>query len=191
MVLKAEYVDSALGGREDLVPMREEEALSLLKRAFFVDRDIAEEDERFRQVIPYVILVQGNEVLLMRRTRRQQERRLHGKYTLGIGGHIREEDGDSPIEAFRNGMMREIFEEVVATIRNVEFVGLINHLGNPVSRVHLGYLYLAFGWFEDVREKENFEWKLVPVQSLKDYEGRMEGWSRIALEFLRSYLPPR
>ncbi len=189
MVLKTEDLIRFIGKREGLIEMEESKALSMLKRAFFMNRDLVEENEDFKQVIPYTVFVHKGRVLLMKRTERQSESRLHGKYTLGVGGHVREEDGEDPLEAFRNGMVREIREEIDAEIENFEFVGLINHNGNPVSRVHIGYLYMAKGVFKDVREKDNFEWKLVDLEELESYERGMEEWSRIALTGLKYILP--
>src|SRR6478672_8397799 len=81
----------------------------------FMERNLAEHDESFKQVIPYVVVVNGNRYLLIRRTKKQGEARLHDKYSLGIGGHINDVDSGSEarhshiIEA---GLRRELNEEI-------------------------------------------------------------------------------
>ena len=184
LVLKSE--DLSLP--EGLVFMKEPEAISLLRGGFFLERSLAEFDERYRQVIPYVVLLEGRRVLLVRRTERQSEKRLHNLYSIGIGGHIRKEDGKDPIEAFRKGMMREINEEVDADVLKLHFIGLINDLSKPVSRVHLGYLYVADATIRGMKEKELFEWKMVDLEELEFYKEGMENWSRIAMDGLKYHL---
>src|SRR6266849_6628716 len=55
---------------------------------FFVDLATAEVSPRWRQIIPYVVVRYGDSFFLLRRTRKQNEVRLHDKLSLGIGGHI-------------------------------------------------------------------------------------------------------
>ncbi len=176
---------------EGLIYLEEKEAVSLLKEGFFLDRSVAEGDERFRQVIPYVVLLEDGKVLLVRRTERQGEKRLHGLYSIGIGGHVRKEDGRDPVEAFWHGLWRELEEEVDVNLERLDFIGLINDLSSEVSRVHLGFLFIGEGKIRGIREEEMFEWWIVKVEDLENYSERMEGWSRLALEGLKSYLSRR
>jgi predicted NUDIX family phosphoesterase len=176
---------------QGLVRISEEKDLSLLKEGFFMDRSQAERDERFKQVIPYVVLMNGTDVLLVRRTKKQSESRLHNLYSIGIGGHVEEKDGNDPVEAFRNGMRRELEEEVDAEIISETFIGLINDDLTEVSRVHLGYLYIAEAEIRGVKEEDMFEWKLVSMEDLSKYKGEMEGWSKIAMDGLKSFLSQR
>ena len=60
---------------------------------FFVERRHAELDSSFKQVIPYCLVVRRGEVFLMRRLAGGGEARLHGKRTVGVGGHINPVDG--------------------------------------------------------------------------------------------------
>ena len=188
LVVQSEFVRNFLKCQEGMIAVSEKDALSLLESGFFVDRDLAEVNENWRQIIPYVVMIDSGKVLLMKRTENQTEKRLHNLYSIGVGGHIEEGDGRTPFEAFWNGMNREIHEEVDADVKEMKFVGLINDLSSEVSRVHLGYMYLAYVNFREMREKDLFEWKLVPLEELEDYEEGMEGWSKIALSGLRSIL---
>src|SRR6266851_7883968 len=58
----------------------------------YLNRSEAEQDRRYKQVIPYVLLICDDRLLRYRRGRGGEEKRLHGLYSVGIGGHISEED---------------------------------------------------------------------------------------------------
>ena len=188
LVVLAEDVKKMLEDKEGLIHISEKEVMDFIKKGFFVDREKAEVNEEWRQIIPYVVMADGGKILLMKRTKKQSESRLHNLYSIGVGGHINDEDSKDPIEAFKKGMKREIEEEVDADIKELKFLGVINDLSSPVSRVHLGILYLAEVSFREIKEKELFEWKLVKVEELSDYEEGMEGWSKIALNGLKGHL---
>ena len=188
LVVSSEDAMETLGGREGLVYVDERTVLKLIKKGFFVERSEAEVNEKWRQVIPYVVMVDSGRVLLMRRTIKQSEKRLHNLYSIGVGGHINNDDSKNPVEAFRRGMEREINEEVAAEMKELDFLGVINDLSSSVSRVHLGILYIAYVSFVEMKEKELFEWKLVEPEKLSEYEEGMEGWSRIALTGLKDIL---
>jgi len=191
LIVSTDVVMRFLEGKEGLVLVPERDAMYLLEGGFFVERERAEVNENWRQIIPYVVMIDSGKVLLMRRTERQTEKRLHNLYSIGVGGHIEEEDGRTPYEAFWSGMRREIHEEVDADVKDLEFVGIINDLSSEVSRVHVGFMYVAQVHFKGVREKDMFEWKLVDFDQLASYEEGMEGWSRIAMDGLRYYLSRR
>src|SRR6266576_6204583 len=58
----------------------------------YLNRSDAEQDKRYKQLIPYVLIICHRKILRYRRGRGGQETRLHGLYSVGIGGHIAEED---------------------------------------------------------------------------------------------------
>src|SRR5437867_10023221 len=58
----------------------------------YMNRSDAEQDKRYKQLIPYVLVIFNDRILRYRRGRGGQETRLHGLYSVGIGGHISEED---------------------------------------------------------------------------------------------------
>jgi len=158
---------------------------SIRNFGFFIDRNVAEFDETNRQVIPYVLMSQDGKFLLLKRTNRQQEKRLHGKLSIGVGGHITTQDGDTPWEAFLNGMEREIREEVNVEVNGMSYLGLLNDLSSPVSRVHVGIVYLAEVKFHGLNEPDMFEWWLKNVEEIEEREEELEGWSKLALDFLK------
>jgi len=80
--------------------------------AVFLDRNIAENDPTYKQIIPYFILLQGESVFVFDRSSDGKEDRLHHKSSIGIGGHINDKDDSEPFWAYLKGGMRELLEEV-------------------------------------------------------------------------------
>lgn len=155
------------------------------KNAFFIDRQIAEFDETLRQVIPYVLMRENDKFLLLKRTKKQQEKRLHGKLSLGVGGHINTGDGDTPWQAFLKGMEREIHEEVNVELERLSYVGLLNDTSSSVSRVHVGLVYLAEVKFLGLNEPDMFDFWFADLSEIERREEELEGWSKLVLAFLR------
>lgn len=58
----------------------------------FWRRDKLEKDKRYKQIIPYVVYRNEDKIFLMRRRADTGEKMLRGKYSLGIGGHMRKSD---------------------------------------------------------------------------------------------------
>lgn len=185
LVVKTEDFLKEFGEFEGFMRVNFEDLLNFLDQyGFFRERDEAEYDETTKQVIPYVVIMDGDRVLITKRTTKQSEKRLHNLYSLGIGGHVREEDGATPREAFLKGLEREVNEEVDVSLRELEFLGLINSSTTEVSRVHLGALFLGKGKFFSIKERDLFEWELIKLEELEKFSGVMEGWSKISATVL-------
>ena len=58
----------------------------------YLNRTEAEQNRLYKQLIPYVLLICNDKILRYRRGKGGQETRLHGLYSVGIGGHISDED---------------------------------------------------------------------------------------------------
>src|SRR6266542_1216650 len=65
-------------------------AVTSSSRLVYLNRSDAEHDKRYKQLIPYVLLICNDRILRYRRGRGGQETRLHGLYSVGVGGHISE-----------------------------------------------------------------------------------------------------
>src|SRR5208337_4189957 len=80
----------------------------------YLNRSAAEQNKRYKQLIPYVLLMCQGRILRYRRGKAGGETRLHGLYSVGIGGHISEEDNGlfSNDRGYQEGMRRELMEEV-------------------------------------------------------------------------------
>ncbi len=156
----------------------------------FMQRKYAETDESYRQVIPYIILGnQEGEVLVMKRLDTQGEKRLHNLYSLGVGGHVHNLDSEDPLQAFQNGLVRELHEEVdVDLIKPLSFLGLINDSETPVGRVHIGAAYQGMVHFRRMNEPDQFEHQWVQRDQVTLFADRMEGWSKI---LWKEWIKPR
>ena len=150
----------------------------------FYPRERVEEDERYRQPIPYAVLVFEGKVWRMRRKPRGGEKRLVGRQSIGVGGHVNPEDLCR--EPVTWALYRELFEEAGVRAKRVRRLGLILTDATPVERVHVGVLYLvAPDRRPVVREVEKLFGELVPLAQVEAEAEELEGWSRVALEALR------
>ena len=106
-----------------------------------------EEDPDYKQSIGYVLLkdVNTNEVLVYKRLVGGGEARLHGKASVGIGGHMNEVEGKTIFEMLKINAARELNEEVGVSeeeaLNNLHFIGLINDDKTEVGQVHIGVVY--------------------------------------------------
>jgi predicted NUDIX family phosphoesterase len=164
-----------------------ERCLALVaERGSFIPRDQAEEDRSQKQIIPYAVVTFEDLVFLLRRTRRGGEARLHGKLSIGVGGHV------NPERAARHrlveaGLVRELEEELSFDLPyRYSAVGLINDDESPVGQVHLGVVYRveAGGPGVRVREEELLEGSFRPTGELRPLLPEMETWSRLVAEGL-------
>ena len=153
---------------------------------YFMPRDIAENNRDVRQIIPYVVVVCQDNVFTMRRLKKQFEKRLHGKVSIGVGGHINDIEPSDKNDVIMTNLLRELNEEInIKKISNLEFIGIINYLSTEVSWYHIGLLYiLNTDMNVTVAEQEKMEGKWSERKALSDIKNDMETWSQIALEYL-------
>lgn len=159
----------------------------ILANNSFRSRATVEEDPSFKQIIPYVLVRHGDRYLLMRRTNRQTEARLHGKYSVGVGGHINDTEifagSQNVIDA---GLERELGEEIMlhGERRSLELVGIISDDSTPVGQVHLGLVFIlettSPGFTVNEADMMTAEW--ASVESLREKAPDMETWSQIAVK---------
>jgi predicted NUDIX family phosphoesterase len=163
-------------------------AAAALASGRFLERTVAEHDFSCKQVIPYVVIRHEDRYLLMRRTRRQTESRLHDKYSLGVGGHINQGDlSPAKDQVILAGMRRELAEEIrVEGEESCELIGAINDDSTEVARVHLGLVFLlstASARYTIVeQDKHTAAWR--PVNELAQYYEEMETWAQIVHDYV-------
>jgi len=153
----------------------------------WVERSEAETNNAYKQIIPYIVVLQ-NDGRILCYPRHGAESRLHGFYSCGIGGHIDIEDArDTFEETVSAGMMRELKEELANFQEDrVELVykGIINETESPVGQVHLGLVYtcLCLGDYAPQASEETtgMEWKTPEELKLV----KKELWSDLALELV-------
>ncbi|MFY9345158.1 MAG: hypothetical protein WAT39_21895 [Planctomycetota bacterium] len=125
-------------------------------RGRYVARPGAEANPAWKQWIPYCVLrcsgvppTAGPGLFAFRRTRGQTEGRLHGAWSIGLGGHVEPTDESGRCEAdpaafFRRALQRELAEEL--DLRDLrlppgDFLGLLNDDATEVGKVHAGLVY--------------------------------------------------
>ncbi|MGZ6266226.1 MAG: NUDIX domain-containing protein [Candidatus Limnocylindrales bacterium] len=179
---------------EGVVPwrgVRREGVAEILRRVdgtgLYVHRAAAEKDRTLKQIIPYLILRDGDRIFLMKRTRAGGDARLHDHYTIGIGGHLNPGDG-----SVSGGLEREWREEVDAGfVPPFEFVGLLNDDTVDVGRHHLGLVYLAqaSGRPVGVRETHKLSGSFERIEVVRAAYDQMETWSQLVLDAMDELVP--
>jgi predicted NUDIX family phosphoesterase len=179
-------------GGTDFVGIRtaDEHVMQGLRQAIsahghYMERPLAEADPRFKQLIPYVVVRDGPRVYLMERTIAGGDARLHGKASIGVGGHLNPvDDGADPLTA---GLQREWSEELIADWEpEFRLVGLLNDDSNPVGSVHLGVVFevQTAGRRIAVRERDKLTGRFAAIAEVRDAWDRMESWSQLVAERL-------
>ena len=153
-----------------------------LASASFRPRAEAEDDPAWKQLIPYLVLRDGERIFLMRRTRAGGDARLHDRFTIGVGGHVN--PGDDSLEG---ALRREWREELDAPFEpDFRLVGLLNDDGDPVGAVHLGVVYVADarGRPAAIRETEKLSGGFAWPAAVRAVRDRMETWSSLLVDDL-------
>lgn len=170
----------------------------------FIDRSLCESDEFYQQIIPYVIIKDANTSKIFCYTRGEagDENRLHGKCSVGLGGHIDQEyPGMSFIDMVVEEAKREMKEEIGYDFSYDDTFSLyesFNHNSffistytDEVSRVHTGICTIFEVDINRINKHEEGvitkgEWidpKELYKRSQKGAENyiELEEWSAIAL----------
>ena len=154
--------------------------------AHYMDRDEAEQNPQFKQIIAYAIFCCNGKVLAYARTSKGGEARLHDKWSLGIGGHINPVDGLADnIDTYLAGVEREIREEIsFSGTATQKLYAVINDDTNEVGSVHLGFFFTMEVEDASVRETDKLEGLWLKRSELSENMENMETWSQIACEAL-------
>lgn len=153
----------------------------------YMPRDDVEQDPSYKQLIPYCVFRHEGRVFYYRRGKGVGEGRLQSKRSIGIGGHISSEDHSSQGSAYRDGMRREIAEEVYLEAGYREHcIGLINDDQTDVGRVHLGVVHIFELDEPKVRPREEtiIETGFAAPEELQRDLEQFETWSQICLSHL-------
>lgn len=158
-----------------------ERVLNVINKKYtFMDRSSAENDYKSKQIIPYIAVKNENKYLLIKRTKKQSEARLHDKYSLGVGGHINTEDIADDI--INKGFERELAEEIDLTPGfTIRKLGIIDDEREEVGKVHIGIVYLIesvdnkFSLLEP--DKMTGNW--ADISEIEAKFENLEGWSKV------------
>ena len=165
------------------------------------DEPCAEDDDRFKQIIPYTVVVnKDGQILAYNRGSKGGEKRLASKWAIGFGGHINDQDA-----TFEGGIHREICEELEGfdCIFHVPPcdpkdnggkdaflygpIGFINDDSNKVGQHHTGVVYVLRA--DEVVPKENLEYSWIwPPDPCDDVPANTESWAVLALPMVRAWI---
>jgi predicted NUDIX family phosphoesterase len=188
LVIETENLKEFIQGDPGLKDADEKVLFGIIeKKGLFKARDRVEQGSHYKQVIPYIAMVnEKNEILTLKRLTTQSEKRLHNKISLGVGGHVNNEDSETPLEAFKKGMQREIDEEVEVQLKETpEFLGVIYDNSTNVGQVHLGMAYKVKIEFYGINEKDKFDYTWKRVDELTNEIEAMENWSKFILNKMK------
>ena len=179
----------------------------IVQKGLFRKRNELEEDHSFKQIIPYAVISnkepeprswrnklrgvrQSQSFFLFRRTSGQTEKRLHNKFSLGVGGHMNPgKSKESDEQYLINELKRELFEEVRllngCLIEDIEFIGFINDDTIPVGRVHIGLLYNIRVSNKNVviNETDRMTADWIDKPDLAEFYEGMETWTKIIYDY--------
>lgn len=167
----------------------------ILDNLQILPRADAENDFHFKQLIVYSIIKSGDLYLTYRRTSKTGEERLKGKYSLGIGGHVKAEEQLTYFGArdsfILQAVWREIKEEISIKSRMLkrpEIICFINDDSDDVGKVHFGT-----AWLVEIEEPHVSmqgsrgigEVKFHDMFYLRSKKRYFERWSQLLIDFLQ------
>ena len=147
-------------------------------------RDAMEHDPGYKQIIPYLVLRDGDRYFLMRRTRAGADQRLHDRWSIGVGGHLNPGD-----DGLLGGLRREWREELDADFEpDFEPLALLNDDTTDVGAVHLGVVFVAdaAGRRVGVREHDKLTGAFATAAEVGAVADDLETWSRLVFEALEA-----
>ena len=172
----------------------------IVQNGLFLRRSELEENPSFKQIIPYAIISnkepersgvrQSQSFYLFKRTSNQTEKRLHNKFSLGVGGHMNPNNSmESKEQYLVDELKRELYEEVKllngCLIEEIEFIGFINDDTISVGSVHIGLLYNIHVSNKEVyineTDKMTADW--IDKSNLAEFYEGMETWTKITFDF--------
>lgn len=152
----------------------------------FHPRSLMETDPTYKQIIPYLVFTHNNKYFLMQRQAQASEQRLKNKYSLGIGGHVREEDLTST--DIMGWAKREFHEEVLyKDSYKVKPLGILNDDSSPVGQVHIGFVLLIEGSTNEISILSELKsGHLYTLEECESFYPQMEAWSQVVFETIKN-----
>jgi len=158
---------------------------AIARHSDFQSRAEVEENPELKQIIPYVLVRYRRQLFLFQRSSAGGEARLHGKYSIGVGGHINRRDVEGATNIVTEGLRRELEEELhLDTPWRARLVGVLNDESNSVSQVHFGLVHIieVDRPAVRVRESESLTGRLANLDEVRALRDRMETWSQLILD---------
>lgn len=167
---------------------------SLLKdnQPIFINRLKAEEDDDYKQIVCYVMVMVGDKLLrFSRRAVNTFNSYIDGKYSIGFGGHISLIDfnlfsANRTDSGYSAGFERELFEELGISEKDIltsKNLGVLNDESTPLGSRHLAFVHLVEidqnRYKNDNGELEHVE--LVSFEEISREYSLFEYWSKLCL----------
>lgn len=153
------------------------------KHAYFIDRSKAENNSQLKQIIPYIIVMHKDKIYTVHRLTKQTEKRLHNKYSIGVGGHINPVDKGEIFGILEKGLERELHEELCVNCDyKHELIGYINYDTDDVGKVHFGMVYrlvIKDDKAVSVAEKDMMIGQFMSLAELEKIYPSLETWSQL------------
>ena len=158
-----------------------------------------EEDKNYKQPIPYTVIKKGNKYFTYTRLEGGGESRLHGKSSVGVGGHMNDVDFSWNFEHLLSvNNSRELEEEVFIKddkgneisdyfklTKNSSIKGLIYNEKTPVDSVHIGVLNvieIPENWNVKPKETDTLKGEFLTKTEIQKLD--LENWTRSAMDVL-------
>ena len=157
--------------------------------------ECAERNTSFKQPIPYIVITKGDKLYVTERLEGAGESRLHGKLSMGIGGHM------NPIEGLENfqellleNTLRELDEELTVVDAgesvDIQMSGLLNDDSDEVGQVHIGLLgniALKGSQYVGIKEVEQLKgaWYTLDELLVPETFERIESWGKIVVKAIK------
>ncbi|MDQ7842042.1 MAG: hypothetical protein RDU83_13635 [bacterium] len=151
----------------------------------FRRRGDVEDDPSLKQIIPYLVVQSSSRYMLFQRTQAGGEGRLHGLYSIGVGGHIAKIDEGEAADAVAAGLRRELDEELIVDGPwTARLAGVLNDDENAVGQVHFGLVHVVNvpSGRVAIRETDRLTGRLVDIGDVRAAYARMETWSQLVLD---------
>ncbi len=167
----------------------------IARKSTFRPRSEVEDNPSYKQLISYTLFVSDKRIFVMKRLNAQGEERLHGRLSVGVGGHMNPVPeipwpGRRRISDLKNILLANTFREIreeVALAGNppVGILGILNDDQDDVGKVHLGVVSAVRlpSPLLAVKEKDKMLGAWVEMSKLH-HLGKFESWSALLLNTL-------
>lgn len=148
-------------------------------------RHDAELDPTYKQIISYMIFTFDSKLFVMQRKNKASEQKLANKLSIGIGGHMTQQDIQG--ETLFDWIRRE-FEEEVSYEGNLAMhtLGFLNDDSNEVGQKHIGLVVLLKGDNGNIslNGNEHKSGQLLSMEECFERFDEFESWSQLTLQAL-------
>ena len=148
-------------------------------------RNLAELDPSYKQIVSYMIFTFDSKIFVMQRKNQASEQKLANKLSIGIGGHMTQQDIQG--ETLFDWIHREFDEEVSYTGNlAMHTLGILNDDSNEVGQRHIAIVVLLQGDNGDItlNGDEHKSGQLLSMEECFERFDEFENWSKLVLQAL-------